>query len=224
MEPIEHILKKSILSDNPAHLKGVEERFMHRLLFEIQRGAGGIELCRGLRELMSQYRVDVDEATLVTYFENEARQAKPAQYDPKGLLKSGKIHPALVTRLEKFLKAAWQDGARVIVQEGYRDHKKQDELFKKGGVTNARGGDSYHNYGLAVDVVFLDEKNRLSWSPRHDWKRLGELGKKFGLKWGGDFSKLKDLCHFEYHPKLTIKDLKALYREGQLPKVWQAVV
>lgn len=223
MEPIDQILQKRILMDNPAHLKSVEELFMHRLLFEIRRGTGGMELCRSLRELMNQYRVDVDEATLVTYFEGEAKQAKPVQYDPKGLLKSGKIHPTFAARLEKFLRAAWQDGARVIIQEGYRDPKKQDELFKKGGVTNARGGESYHNYGLAVDVVFLDEKNRPSWNPRHDWKRLGELGKKSGLKWGGDFSKLKDLCHFEYHPGLAIKDLKALYQRGGLEEVWRAV-
>lgn len=80
-------------------------------------------------------------------------------------------------------------------------------------MTKARPGDSYHNWGLAFDFVVVAGKVP-SWDARLDWnknglwdyKEVGEIGKKIGLTWGGDWG--WDSGHFEW-PVLTLKELKA---------------
>lgn len=124
----------------------------------------------------------------------------PVNFDPKGILKSSRLHPRLAGLAETLVRAAWQAGLRVMVFEGYRDDKRQNELFTK-GTTRARAGQSYHGFGLAVDLVFLDDRGNPSWALHHDWQKLGRIGKELGFVWGGDFKKIKDFGHFELHVK-----------------------
>src|SRR5688572_22238652 len=65
---------------------------------------------------------------------------------------------------------------KVRIVQGLRTVKEQDALFAKGRttpgpiVTKARGGKSYHNYGLAIDFAIMYDANgdgnfeELSWS------------------------------------------------------------
>jgi len=100
-----------------------------------------------------------------------------------------------------------------------RDHEAQDELYahgrtKPGAIkTNARGGESFHNYGVAVDfAIFLDDK--LTWDKRY-YVMLGKIGMREGLTWGGDWDgdgktdpNDWDLVHFQYTGGLTLADLQ----------------
>jgi hypothetical protein len=57
---------------------------------------------------------------------------------------------------------------------------------------------SWHNYRLALDVVFKSVSGNWTWNaPELDWKKLGEIGKKHGFEWGGDWH-FQDLPHFQY--------------------------
>lgn len=166
---------------------------------------------------------DEDLAMLLTELKNHATTDR-AKYDPKGILESGELHPALSLRIEAVLKQARAEGLNVFLFEGHRSIQKQNRLFNSGrGVTRARGGSSFHNYGLAADIVFYDQQGKPSWSPRHNWKRLGEIGKAMGLGWGGDFRRIKDMAHFEYHPDLAISDVIKIYKKDGLKGVWDAV-
>lgn len=143
--------------------------------------------------------------------------------DPKGVLTSGFVHPGLALKIQILLRSCQKRGLSVMVFEGYRHPKRQDELFAKGGVTRARGGRSWHNYGLAVDVVFKDASGNPSWNARHDWKALGRLGKSLGLTWGGDFTSIKDLAHFEWHPGLNLNRAQKIAERGTWKDVWGSV-
>ena len=57
--------------------------------------------------------------------------------------------------------------------------------------TNAYGGLSAHNYGLAFDIVGRTGGYNL------DWQALGELGRSIGLDWGGDWVTSTDQPHFQ---------------------------
>lgn len=87
---------------------------------------------------------------------------------------------------------------------------KIDESDEK--VTNAKGGQSYHNYGLAIDFAILYDKDgngvyeTLSWDLIKDMDRDGqadwmEVVKVFesmpGWGWGGRWTSIKDNPHFE---------------------------
>ena len=95
-----------------------------------------------------------------------------------------------------------QYGYEMALLEGYRSPERQDRLAQLGGVTNAAGYQSYHQYGLAADNAFLrDGKIVISekdpWAMR-GYQLYGQTAEEVGLVWGGRW-KLMDFGHVEYH-------------------------
>jgi peptidoglycan L-alanyl-D-glutamate endopeptidase CwlK len=110
-----------------------------------------------------------------------------------------------------------------------RTFAEQDGLFAIGRtkpgkkVTNARGGQSFHNYGLAIDIVLLVDKNgdgkfeTASWDTTldgdkdktSDWMECVSVFKIHGWEWGGDWKSFKDLPHFQKTFGFTTPQLKA---------------
>lgn len=76
--------------------------------------------------------------------------------------------------------------------------------------------DSFHAYGRAFDVAILNKDGKVDWSEEADWNNsglsdwveLGKIGESIGLEWGGNFSSLRDLPHFQLREGKTILDLK----------------
>ena len=119
------------------------------------------------------------------------------------------LHPFLDNKIRAVIKEAKSKGINLKIISGHRTLAKQQELYMSGRngkghiVTNAPPGFSYHNYGLAVDVCeFVNGKPK--WNSKH-WALIGEIGKKHGLVWGGDWKSLVDKPHFQ----LTIRDIVA---------------
>lgn len=133
------------------------------------------------------------------------------------------LYKELKEKTLQLLKLAEKEGLHVGVFCGFRSFKEQDALYYKGGVTKARGGYSWHCYGLAVDIVFKTQKGNWSWDKKWKWHRLGQLGKQVGLEWGGDFKSIKDLCHFQLTHGLRISDAFRLYHNGSLKAVWSKI-
>jgi peptidoglycan L-alanyl-D-glutamate endopeptidase CwlK len=79
--------------------------------------------------------------------------------------------------------------------------------------------DSYHAYGLAFDIAVLNNKGQIDWGEDadwngdniSDWEQLGALGESIGLEWGGNFSSLRDMPHFQYRMGKTIGQLRREY-------------
>jgi len=99
---------------------------------------------------------------------------------------------------EELLELCHNEGLNIYIFETYRSEERSNTLYKKG--TGVRGGYSFHNYGLAVDFVFKDNKGNWSWSNKYNWKRFGELAKSVGFTWGGDWTRM-DLAHVQLTPK-----------------------
>lgn len=94
----------------------------------------------------------------------------------------------------------------------FRSFAEQEALYNQGRngnkgpiVTNAKPGYSYHNYGLAVDIVLIIDGKTASWDMKADYDKDGEadwmevvkLFKEEGWQWGGDFKSFKDYPHFQ---------------------------
>ncbi|MBQ6458768.1 MAG: M15 family metallopeptidase, partial [Exiguobacterium sp.] len=110
----------------------------------------------------------------------------------------------------------------VRLTSGYRSAKEQNAVYAQGRsepgrvVTNAKAGQSYHNYGLAVDFVIIHnnkadydlntDRNR---NDIPDWQELGELGKALGFEWGGDWNSFPDYPHLQMDFGLSIRQLVA---------------
>ncbi len=103
-------------------------------------------------------------------------------------------------------------GARLRFAYVYRSVAEQNALFsKRPKVTNAKGGQSIHNYGLAFDIVLLYDNDgngtfeEASWSmirdfdkdSKADWTEIVNYFKSKGWEWGGDWRSFKDAPHFQ---------------------------
>jgi peptidoglycan LD-endopeptidase CwlK len=136
-----------------------------------------------------------------------------------------KVHPALAEKVKAMAEALAKRGVTVEVVQGLRTFAEQDKLYAKGRtapgnkVTNARGGQSNHNYGLAVDLCpFV--KGQPDWNAKDPiWQMMGQEGVKVGLEWGGTWKSIVDKPHFQI-PGLALKDCQALYAKGGLKAVW----
>jgi peptidoglycan LD-endopeptidase CwlK len=130
------------------------------------------------------------------------------------------LHPAvrnevinLITEVEKGLPA----NIAVRIVQGLRTIEEQNALYAQGRtkpgniVTNAKGGSSYHNYGLAIDFAILVDKDgngtydELSWDIKKDndkdgipdWLEVVKVFEAAGWEWGGKWSSIKDYPHLQ---------------------------
>lgn len=109
-----------------------------------------------------------------------------------------------------------------------RTFAEQDALFNaKPQVTKARGGQSYHNYGLAVDIVLILDKDgngsyeSASWDVKSDfdgdgksdWQEVVGIFKRYGWEWGGDW-KFYDAPHFQKTLGYSIAQLQTMHAKA----------
>lgn len=113
---------------------------------------------------------------------------------------------------KKFLDLTREYNLDIRITDAFRSWSEQDELYAQGRwepgniVTNARGGESYHNWGLAFDAAPV-ENGVITYDDEEKFKLMGRLGQQAGLEWGGTFKKIRDYPHFQYTFGLSIWDL-----------------
>ncbi len=151
------------------------------------------------------------------------------------------VHPKLRTEVEAIYKEICEAlSGKVLCRFAYtlRTFKEQDALYAQGRtipntkvVTNAKGGQSYHNYGLAVDIVMVLDKDKngtyesASWDDKldvdgdgkSDWQEVVQIFKRYGWTYGGDW-KFVDKPHFEKPFGYSIMELQKLKNESKVDK------
>ena len=119
------------------------------------------------------------------------------------------VHPDLVKVVERAITLTTQD---FTVIEGVRTTQRQQELYAQGRtkpgskVTNADGVKNKSNhqakadgYGHAVDIVPYP----VDWNTTSKFRAIADAMKQAAkdldvkMEWGGDWTKLVDLPHFE---------------------------
>ena len=128
-------------------------------------------------------------------------------------------HPRLKELALKFLDAFKNEtslkGYTVKITQTLRSTDYQNSLYNIGRnskgdvigkvVTNAKGSNSMHEYGLAFDIAIYKGGVYMTGETEEKganaYKIAGAIGKKVGLFWGGDFSGFYDAGHFQYTGK-----------------------
>ena len=155
--------------------------------------------------------------------------------DKISLDRASLLHPAIrqividtITELET---NSFPQTVQIRIVEGLRTIEQQNDLYAQGRtkpgaiVTKAKGGSSYHNYGLAIDFAIMYDKDgngtyeSLSWDTKTDFDRDGKADwmevvaafKAKGFTWGGDFTSLQDDPHLEKTFGNNWRDLLAKY-------------
>jgi peptidoglycan L-alanyl-D-glutamate endopeptidase CwlK len=151
------------------------------------------------------------------YFKNHIFSPKQMKYSLKGL------HPEVQFAMKLLKENVQKKGITIQIIEGFRSIDDQNQLYEQGRtkagkiITYAKGGQSYHNYGLAIDFAIYDKENeKLSWDIQKDgnkngvadWDEVVQEAKKLGFAWGGDWRSFKDYPHLEMTFDQSINELQ----------------
>jgi peptidoglycan L-alanyl-D-glutamate endopeptidase CwlK len=128
-----------------------------------------------------------------------------------------KLHPKVRQDFQDFIEQCENTyDVTIRIVQGLRTFEEQQAIYDQGRtkpgaiVTKAPPGSSYHNYGMAVDVVPLTaDKKGLDWN--YDFSKWAILGTKWGISWGGNWTGFKDLDHFEEKCGHNWRDLLDMY-------------
>lgn len=143
-----------------------------------------------------------------------------------------KLHPSIREEVHKIIEEcdkALSGKAKIRVTQALRTFKEQDDLYAIGRtkpgkkVTNARGGQSIHNYGFAVDICLIIDGKTASWDTAKDWDNdqvadwyeCVKIFAKYGWDWGGNWKKFKDLPHFDKKGYNNWRKLTKLKKDKQ---------
>ncbi len=108
------------------------------------------------------------------------------------------LHPYFRDQVLELIRLCRARGIGVAIVETYRTPTKQNEYKSMGRrYTRSRGGYSNHQYGLAVDIVPVID-SVAQWHNIKLWKKIGPIGERLGLRWGGRWRNLFDPGHFEW--------------------------
>ncbi|MEH7011352.1 M15 family metallopeptidase [Neobacillus niacini] len=132
------------------------------------------------------------------------------------------LHPIVKDRSTQLIQQSAAKGIVIVITDDFRSVEDQDRLFEKGRtvagniVTNAKGGESYHNFGLAIDFAIKTPSENVIWDMQYDgnqngkadWNEVVELAKALGFEWGGDWTQFKDYPHLQMNFGLTLADLQ----------------
>lgn len=118
-----------------------------------------------------------------------------------------------------------------------RTFKEQDDLYAQGRtklydsaghrlgvISNSKSGQSYHNFGLALDIMLIVDNKTASWytvtdfdkDGNSDWMEVINIFKAAGYTSGLDFKSFKDAPHLEKTFGLGWRDCLALKNSGKV--------
>jgi peptidoglycan LD-endopeptidase CwlK len=130
------------------------------------------------------------------------------------------LHPKAQRAAREFLTDLRASGVDARIISGTRTYAEQDALYRRGRfgdtsprVTNARGGHSNHNFGIAWDLGIFDGGKYLKTkTPYRDAATL----KPASVEWGGDWVTFPDLPHYQLSVGgATITDIRTRFEKGQ---------
>lgn len=122
--------------------------------------------------------------------------------------------PVVQGKVLAFIKLCQENDIDILITSTYRDNESQDALYAQGRtapgkkVTNAKAGQSWHNYRCAIDVVPI-RNGKPVWDAKDPiWQKVGELGEEAGLEWAGRWKTFKEMAHFQYTGGKTLAQLQ----------------
>ena len=125
------------------------------------------------------------------------------------------LHPRVALMARQFIaNCKMQLGVDILIYSTYRDKESQNALYAQGRtmpgriVTNARGGESLHNYRCAFDFVPLVH-GKPAWDDADLYKKCAEIGEWMGFEWAGRWVSFKETCHLQWTNGRTLAQFKA---------------
>lgn len=142
------------------------------------------------------------------------------------------VHPYIGYLARKLDFVLVSRSVNIVVAQGLRTWNEQEALWAKGRtspgpkVTNCQPGHSWHQFGLAIDIVPEGLQGMPDWNAAHPaWQIIHEEALNLGFVCGADFRTFPDLPHLQVTGRLPVSPDDATrqeFQEGGLPFVWTA--
>jgi len=158
------------------------------------------------------------------------QQPLATEFDERTEKNLATLDPMALDTMRKLVvianQVATEEGLKVKVLSGHRTWKEQDSLYAQGKtlpgkkVTNAKGGFSNHNFGIAIDLGIFKGRTYLDESNRNEAVRIHTLiADRVKLEhlnpfWGGNWRTFKDYPHHEMRTNLTSAQKRAQYLDS----------
>lgn len=180
---------------------------------------------RGLTHFITTWMLIILFVAIVFMIYQEANQPETI-YVGEEATEASELHPVVEQAKNELVDQASEIDIDVMITDDVRSKERQDELYARGRstkgtiVTHAQGGESYHNYGLAIDYAIKDNNDNVIWDIHYDgndngesdWFEVAEIAKDIGFEWGGDWQHFKDYPHLQMTFGLSIDELQKGYR------------
>lgn len=144
-------------------------------------------------------------------------------------IKSLNLKPLVAKKAQDLLSFCNLNNIKIDFVSGYRSFQEQNALYAQGRtvpgsiVTNAKGGQSLHNYKLAFDIcIYVNGAPDWNTKRLDLWKKVGAYGESIGFTWGGRFTTISDWGHFELLCGYTEKQVmnnQVDWSKWELPKI-----
>ena len=124
------------------------------------------------------------------------------------------LNPKVAAMCSEFINRCKAQGIDVIITSTYRDAESQNALYAQGRtlpgkkVTNAKAGQSFHNWRVAFDFVPV-VNGKAMWNDNILFIKCGEIGEGVGLEWAGRWKRNNEMAHFQYTGGLSLADFHA---------------
>lgn len=143
------------------------------------------------------------------------------------------VHPVVAAHATAVVEGCARHGVAVGIFEGYRSPTRQAALYALGrtapgpAVTNAGPLESYHNFGLAVDLVVDGDpvKPGFQWdwsNRRREYETIGAVAEEHGCEWAGRWKRFPEKPHIQLTFGFQLHELREMLAyHGELPGVWE---
>jgi peptidoglycan LD-endopeptidase CwlK len=163
-------------------------------------------------------KTDAADAKFILETQNIAQQF--GLFDARSESNIATLVPKSQIVARKFLSLL--NGFDVRIISGTRTYSEQDMLFRKGRygnkeskVTNARGGQSNHNFGIAWDIGLFENGSYITDDDKYKVLSATVLTHIPELEWGGAWTTFKDFPHYQLQAVSNkITEIKRLFEEG----------
>ena len=124
------------------------------------------------------------------------------------------LNPKVAAMCSEFVNRCKAQGIDVIITSTYRDAESQNALYAQGRtlpgkkVTNAKAGQSYHNWRVAFDFCPI-VNGKCQWGDDALWTKCGEIAEGIGLEWAGRWTKFRETAHCQFTGGLSLADFQA---------------
>ena len=123
------------------------------------------------------------------------------------------LNPNVARLCQLFIDKCKEQNIDVIITSTYRDFESQNALYAQGRtksgakVTNAKGGQSFHNFRVAFDFCPIVD-GKAQWTDVKTFTKCGEIAESLGLEWAGRWLRFKELAHCQLTGGKTLEQLR----------------